>query len=309
VGSDSASTRARTTSRSADGSAAGRDSSSRRAASSSSAKNGFALGLVADLGHQRGRRPRAEDLADQLAQVATAEGAEVQPLGVAAALELGEERPQRVAAVEVVAAVGQHRADAGAHLADQEAQQVARRLVGPVEVLGHQQDRRAAGEPGEDAEQQLEQPGRRHRLGAAGPRAELRHQLRELAARVAEHLVELGGPEQPGQRPRRVDQRGVREDAVADVEAAAGERDGAGVGGPAHQLADEPGLAHPGFAADHDGRGLAGRGTGEGRPQAGDLAVATDEHRTGDSLRHEPDHVSDPLSAKGFRAIARVFPR
>ena len=60
----------------------------------------------------------------------------VEPLDAAHPVELGQERPQRVAAVQLVGAVGadqQHRRGAGR--ADQERDQVAGGPVGPVQVL------------------------------------------------------------------------------------------------------------------------------------------------------------------------------
>jgi hypothetical protein len=104
-----------------------------------------------------------------------------------------------VAAVQLIRAVGQQQRHAGAQVADQEAQQVAGGLVGPVQVLDHQQQRAALSEPVQHPEQQLEQPTRRERASPgrgldSGPSgsAKLGHQARQLGAGTAEHALQLG---------------------------------------------------------------------------------------------------------------------
>ena len=106
----------------------------------------------------------------------------------AAAVQLGQVGPQPLLA-RLVAAVGDHQQDPlAAEVADQEGQQVAGGLVGPVQVLDHQHQRGLLAEAPEQAEQQLEQP----RLGG-------------LAGRAAFRLAQAG--QQPGQlAPGRTDQ-------------------------------------------------------------------------------------------------------
>jgi hypothetical protein len=96
--------------------------------------------------HRRGvlrvqrRRGLVEDVAEiglGAGQVAAAQPVQLHPLGPAAAVQLGQERAQRVAAVQLVGPVGQDQGDPAAQVADQEPEQVAGGLVGPVEVRHH----------------------------------------------------------------------------------------------------------------------------------------------------------------------------
>ena len=108
------------------------------------------------------------------------------------ALELGEQRAERVAAVQLVGAVG--RDDEQRLVAErggEEAQERARGRVGPVQVLDDQQHRGVAREPVEHREQRLEHA----RLVAAAARplaagAEAGQQRRQLGADVAGQRVE-----------------------------------------------------------------------------------------------------------------------
>jgi len=262
-----------------------------------------ALGAGQDLAEQ-GRRGRlVQDPGQQLGQVAAAQALQLDTLGPAAAVQLGQERAQRVAAVQLVAAVGQHQGDPAAQVADQEPEQVAGGLVGPVQVLDHQQHRAALGQPVQHPEQQLEQAhGSQRGLGrpGAGRTPELGHQPGQLAAGPAQHPLQLGGVQQADQWPQRLHQRGVGRDAVADVQAAAGEGDRPA--GPADQVVDQPGLADAGLARHHHDGGLAAGRPFEGRPELSGLGVAADHNRTGDS----PGHASDHRRSGPRRAHARA---
>jgi hypothetical protein len=244
---------------------------------------------------QRRRGRLAQDPGQQPGHVPAAQPAQLQPLGPAAAVQLGQERPQRMAAVQLVGPVGEHQGDPAAQVADQEAEQVAGGLVGPVQVLHHHQQRAGLGEAVQDPEQQLEQPrrgqrGRRRRAPGRGRGAELGHQPGQLGPGAAQHPLQLRRLGDAGQRAQRLHQRGVRQDALPDVQAATGERDRAPPGGLAEQLGDQPGLADAGLARHHHGGGPAGRRQLEGRPELGDLGVAADQNRTGDSAGHAADH-------------------
>ncbi len=75
-----------------------------------------------------------------------------------------------MAPMELVGTIGEHDANPDVvEVAHQEAEQVARRLVGPVEVLDDEGDRGSRGQPLEHTEQQLEQPSLR-RPDAQPPR-------------------------------------------------------------------------------------------------------------------------------------------
>ena len=90
------------------------------------------------------------------------------------ALELGEQRPQRMASVQLVRPVGRDHEDA---LAAQRARQVdqegARRAIGPVQVLDRDHQAVVAGEQLDQLEQRVEQAclGGRLVVGAAPRRA------------------------------------------------------------------------------------------------------------------------------------------
>jgi len=261
-----------------------------------------ALGAAQDLRDQGGGGRLLQDRGQQLGQLPAAQSVQLQPLGPAAAVQLGQERPQRVAAVQLVAAVGEHQGHAAAQVADQEAQQVADGLVGPVQVLHHQQHRAALGEAVQHPEQQLEQPRggqRRLRRPATVGRAELGHQPDQLPAGPAQDPLQLAGVEDADQRPQRLHHRRVGEDALADVQAAAAEGDGAPLAGPAEQLGHQPGLADAGLARHHHDGGPAGRGPLERGVEPRDLGGPADQNRTGDSPRHATDHPRSRFTLSG----------
>ena len=135
-----------------------------------------------------------------------------------------------MAAVQLIRAVGQQQHHTGAQVADQEAQQVTRGLVGPVQVLDHQQQRSVLSEPVQNPEQQLEQPAGHERTGPGcglgpglGGGAELGHEAGQLGAGTAEYPLQLGRVHGIAERAQRLDQRRIGDHPLADVQAAAGE--------------------------------------------------------------------------------------
>jgi hypothetical protein len=181
-------------------------------------------------------------------------------------LELGEDGPERVAAVQVVGAVGADHADPLAlqHAAEED-QQVTGGAVGPVEVLDDEQHRLHVGQ---QPEQRAEQP----LLGEPGRRRALR-----AGQQLAQHGMGSGGLAHGGlgaaQRvgQRQVGQRVAQLGALADQDVEAAR---AGLGG---QLGGEPGLADAGVSTDerHAGHAIGG---GAQRPQeSGQLSRAPDE--------------------------------
>ena len=99
-----------------------------------------------------------------------AEALDSDPLHAGHALELGEHRAQRVAAVQLVGAVGHEQAQRlGAGAADEEDEEVARGGIGPVQVLEHERDGLVAAEPLDQRQQGLEQPRLTGGLGVIGP--------------------------------------------------------------------------------------------------------------------------------------------
>jgi hypothetical protein len=199
-----------------------------------------------------------------------------------------------VRAVQVVAAIGgDERESLVRRVAHEEAQQVARRAVGPVQVLDDQQHGRHAPEPHERAEQQLEQPRlpeagglRRRRLDLA----EVRHEARQLPARGTEHLDQVVGIELRGQRPQRADDRRVRQLGVADLDAVPEQHDHAVLARLLRDLADEPALADARLARDQDARGLAGRGGGDRGTQHLELTFPSHQSGARQASGHAADH-------------------
>ncbi len=158
-----------------------------------------------------------------------AQPGQFEPLGPAAALQLAKERPQRMAAAQLIRAVGQQQRHASAQVADQEAQQVAGGLVGPVQVLDHQQQRAALSEAVQYPEQQLEQPAGHQPSGAGrglnpSPSrvAELGHEARQLGPDTAEHPLQLRRVHGIAERPQRLDQRRIGDHPLAQGQAAPG---------------------------------------------------------------------------------------
>ena len=150
-----------------------------------------------------------------------------------AALELGQQRAQRVAAVQLVGAVGGDDEHAlGAQAAGQEGEEGARRAVGPVQVLDRQQ-RPAPRAPSRSSsvEQRLEEARLRRRVAVHDRRArvgrrELGQEAREPARVRRAELVERGVAV-ARERAQRGDERGVGQLALAELDAVAAERRGA----------------------------------------------------------------------------------
>ena len=172
---------------------------------------------------------------------------------------------------------------------EQEAEQVAGGLVGPVHVLDDQHDRLLGGQVGERAQHRVEQLAASTRSSASRAAAAGQEPLdgRVRGEQRVDQLGRLGG--QPAERlgERQVGRRGVAEvDAVPDEarcrRAAARRRSSS---------AEQPGLADPGVAAERRPR----RGLARSRPrssaaceQLGEFGGAADER--GDGAGHQ-DHL------------------
>ena len=90
-------------------------------------------------------------------QLVRVEGGQIHPLDAGQPEQFGQQRPQRMAPVQVVGAVGRHHEQPlGAEPGQQEAQQVAGGGISPVQVLDHEED-------GGDVTAELGQCGR-HRI-------------------------------------------------------------------------------------------------------------------------------------------------
>jgi hypothetical protein len=271
------------------------------------------------LGEVRVALRPAEDVADQplghrlaaqrpqvVAQLGRGERGQVEALDHGKPDQLAEQRAQRVPAVQVVRPVGRdHGEPLRAQPGQQEGEQVAGGLVGPVQVLDHQQHRCAgladvAEQPGDRVEE-LEPAG----VVVAGRGADRLARTGDQPAERRPGAEGLGhrrvGVRAPGQLAERLGERQVGQADPADVDAVSDEDDRARGAGPGAQLREQPGLAHAGVAGEQDRRGPAGPGTLHRRGQPGQLLDATDER----SLRPQPRH--DRHRGTGHRQFRRHF--
>ncbi len=104
------------------------------------------------------RRIAAKDRRDHLPQFLAVEAGQLETLHGSGAVELSEYRAQWVAPVQVVGTVGAQQHDACVlQIAGEEHDQVACRVIGPVQVFEHQEGRDAIAEPREHTEKVFEQ--------------------------------------------------------------------------------------------------------------------------------------------------------
>ena len=241
----------------------------------------------------------AGDRAELLARLAPVERHEREPFHATGPLELGQERQQRMAAVELVRAVREqeHHRDI-AQVPDEEPEQVPGRAVGPMQVLDDEHDRRPRRQALEDAEEQLEQAalaravaeGTGRAPAGSGHRPEVGDQPGQLGATLAEDDVELfrvGSADEPAQG---FGDRGVRHRALAEVDAAADQHDGALGLRDRGDLGDDPRLADTSLTGQQRRAAVSLVGRLQGRAQSADLAGSADEDWAGDADRHGVDY-------------------
>lgn len=224
-----------------------------------------------------------EDAGDLAADLGSVEAAEFDTADRAQPVEFGEERAQRVAAVDVVGAVGGEDDQAtGAQGAEEIGEEVAGGGVGPVQVLQGHDDRAAGGDALQEAGGEFEEAGHALLVGAVRPSR--RGALAQLGEQPGQFLFLACGRggqfvgQFAAQGAQRRGERGERQAVGADLDAAAEHDDGALTGGGRRELLDEAGLADPCLTADHPCLRLARGGTGERVVQRLQLACATDEH-------------------------------
>ena len=259
--------------------------------------------------------PRVEvvagDRAELLGRFAPVERHEREPLDATGPLELGQERQQRVAAMELVGAVGEqeHHRDV-AQVPDEEPEQVAGRAVGPVQVLDDEHDRRPRGQALEDPEEQLEQAALARAVAQGTGRApagsghgpEVGDQPGQLGATLAQDDVELLRVGPADESAQGFGDRGVRHRTLAEVDAAAEQDDGALGLGDRGDLRDDPGLADAGLAGQERRAAATLVGRLQGRAQSADLAGSADEDGAGDADRHVVDyHAGHGVPSPGKR--------
>ncbi len=242
----------------------------------------------------------AEDVGQRLRQLIAVEQRQVDPPRTLQSLQLGEQRAQRVAAVQLVGAVGEEQHDALlAQAAGEEGDERARRAVGPVHVLEREYERRRFGDEVDQLEHGLEQPQLPGAVGALIADAAVvvepgqdRGQLRPAAGReLAERRVASAH-----ERTQRAQQRGVGQLAVGLLHpVAAEEQDGGPVSAGSRrpgaeallEFGDDPGLANARVTAEQDERGPSGGGLLDGELQLGQLADPSHEVAARQSRPHD----------------------
>ena len=246
-----------------------------------------------------------DQVGEQLRQLVALQPRELDPARALRPLELGQQRAQRMAAVQLVGAVGGDDEDRlVGQRGGQEAQERPRGRVGPVQVLDHEQDGRLAGQRVEQREQRLEHARlvvaavARPALAEAGQqRGELRaHGRRELLQHrvaVARELAQGG------------DERRVGELALGELHAVAAQHAHAALAGAAGELADQAGLADAGLPR-HEGQRRAPVGRLEqGALELRELPLAAHEAAGGHADGHAhriagaaaPDRRATPAGA------------
>ncbi len=257
------------------------------------------------LGEQRVAAAALVDLVDQVVLGRLAEDA-LQLLGDPGAvqrpqlrqrhavvvLELGEHLAHRMVGRQLAGAVGDHRGDPlGAQRAHEEADEVLRRAVHPVEVLEHDQDRRAAAEHAEQEDERLVEP----RLGVpvglclAGHRhagRQVRERAHELGADLGPELLQRGREVGRRDATERGGQRRVGELAAVELDAVAAQHDRALLLRPALGLAHQPRLADPGLPDQQRHRRRARRGASQQVVEHVELRLALDDAAAGDAGAH-----------------------
>ena len=216
---------------------------------------------------QLGVRRRVEDVRQLLGQLLAAQRRERDAARAGMQLELGQQRAQRMAAQQLVGSIRAH--DEHALLgqpARQERQRRARRAVGPMQVLDHQEHRSLTAERVEQRQQTFEQLRLIARVGAGSAG-------QQRGDRVVQRRVGI-----PRQRAQRRHQRQVGQLAlIAEVDAVTGQHERAAVARPGGQLGQQPRLADARLPGDERQRRPPGGGIAERRLEVRQLRLATDK--------------------------------
>nr|WP_264674201.1 hypothetical protein [Nocardioides lijunqiniae] len=257
-----------------------------------------ALGAGHDVAELGLAQPGRHQLADQGADGVVGQRRQRHPVDPAQPGPLRDLAAQRVAAVQVVGAVGGDDRDGAVELAgEEEAEHVAGGPVGPVGVLDDQQERAALGGGLEHRVHGAEEVGAVERLGvvAGGGRQDAAARL-EAGERGVDgrHLADDVGQVE-GEATEHLGEREVGQGAVAEVEAVAGDDLPALGDRQVAQLEQQPRLADAGVAREQDGpavapRAVRGRTDAERRGDLPELGVATHQGRA--RVRHGPHDVA-----------------
>jgi hypothetical protein len=249
---------------------------------------GISLGAGQHVADQPVGDRSAPDRAQVVGQLGRGERVQLQPLDRRQPAQLAEQRPQRVTPVQVIGPVGRdHGEPLGPQPGQQEGEQLAGRLVGPVQVLDDQQQRGAGfGRVAEHAGHRVEQlqptgvlVGAGRGSGRPAGPGDQPVERGPVAQRLGQRLV--AGVGQLGELPQRLGERQVGQADRAEVDAVADEDRRPAVLRPPGQLGEQPRLAHAGLAAQqHRGR-RPGPGALDRGGQPGELVAATDQRSVG----------------------------
>ncbi len=229
----------------------------------------------------RARGVRAEDPEQLGAQLEPRERLDLEAPDPLEALHVGEERPQRVAAVQLVRAVGRDQHEPLAPRgAQQEREEVAGRAVGPVEVLDDEHERRLVGHAPEQRQQHLEQARLGElRVAGGGGHPGLGQQPGQLGATLAGQLDHRLRAQLALQLPQRADDRGVGQLALAQLDAVAGQDARPGRASALRVLGRQAALADARLARHQQGARLFRGRARQGMVEGGQLLGSADESR------------------------------
>ena len=220
---------------------------------------------VVDCGVVGGRA--VADLVEQADQFGAVQAGELDVFDQRRAFEIGDQRAQRMAPVQLVAAIGEHECHRGiAQVAGEECDEVAGGRVRPVQILERDQEGLELGEAGQKAEDLLEEGARPLRSGGSGGKSE----------RLAEERIDVVVAELGTQVTKCFDERGVRDGHLAELQAPAGRSDEAVRPGRGREFGDQPGLADAGIAGDQNDPGCAPSSGRRGITQSRQLVGSSD---------------------------------
>ena len=207
-------------------------------------------------------------------------------------LQLGEHLPHRIGAAELAGAEADRDRDPlAAQAAHEEAHELARGAVDPVDVLEHEQQRRMAAERAEQQHDRLEDARLREAVGLRAaadrdPGAEVRERALELGAHLRAELAQGRV-----QRLRRsvAQQRGERRErqlAAVQPQALAAQHRHPALAGQPLGLTQETGLADACLTDEQRDRGIPLRRALERGLERLELGAALHEWSAGDARWH-----------------------
>ena len=247
-----------------------------------------------------GRSPRiAASCSREFLEV---EPPEFDPLDAFESLQLRQQRHERVATVQVVAAVGGDDHEAlGPKVPDEEPEEVAGRAIGPVDIFEDERDRTDLRGSPERADDRIEEAGqsaggidglaRVADLDPTALSAQVRHEPRQAVGGWPEDGASVRRVEASEDRPERLDEWRVRKAAFSKVEAAAADGRSAGRLDARRDLGDEPALADAGLSGDQGERRSTGRRPVVRGQELLELGLSPDEDGAAATAGHAADHA------------------